>query len=112
MDAIPAYYKAVYGITSGFLGCLAGNPADLTLVRIQSDSLLPANQRRNYTGFWNAIGRIVNEEGLLTLWRGSTPTVIRGTTITVVMLVSFDEVKERLSKAFKLHQENLGIRVV
>jgi solute carrier family 25 oxoglutarate transporter 11 len=112
LEVIPAYWKVVYGITSGFLGCLAGNPADLCLVRIQSDNQLPAAQRRNYTGFWNAIGRIIKDEGVMTLWRGSTPTVARGTTITVVMLASYDEIKERLSKILKVHQENLGLRVV
>ena len=80
-------------------------------MRIQSDSQLPKEQRRNYTGFFNAVGRIVKEEGVLALWRGSTPTVVRGTTITVVMLASYDEVKERLSKQLKMHQEHLGIRV-
>ena len=100
-----------YGITSGFLGCIVGNPADLSLVRIQSDNQLPLEQRRNYTGFWNAIGRIIKEEGVLTLWRGSIPTVVRGTTITVVMLATYDEVKERLSKAINKHPELLGIRV-
>lgn len=94
------------------LGCIVGNPADLCLVRIQSDSQLPPAQRRNYTGFMNAISRIVKEEGVLTLWRGSLPTVFRGTTITVVMLVTFDEVKERLSKYLKASPENLGIRVL
>jgi len=98
-------------LISGILGCLVGNPADLCLVRIQSDTQLPKEQRRNYTGFFNAIGRIIKEEGVLTLWRGSTPTVVRGTTITVVMLATFDEVKERLSKYLSTNPENLGIRV-
>lgn len=110
-DTIPTYYKVLFGITSGVLGCLVGNPADLCLVRIQSDTQLPVEQRRNYTGFFNAIGRIIKEEGVLTLWRGSTPTVVRGTTITVVMLSSFDEVKEKSSKYLKIHHEALSIRV-
>jgi len=100
-----------FGITSGVLGCLVGNPADLCLIRIQSDTQLPVAQRRNYTGFFNAIGRIVKEEGVLALWRGSLPTVVRGTTITVVMLATFDEVKEKLSKILTKNPENLSIRV-
>lgn len=31
-----------------------GNPADLVLIRLQSDKTLPAAQRRNYTGLVNA----------------------------------------------------------
>ena len=62
---------------SGFVGSLVGNPADLCLVRFQSDSTLPLNERRNYKNVLDALSRIVREEGLITLWRGSAPTVLR-----------------------------------
>lgn len=32
------------------------------------------------------------------MWRGCTPTVIRAMAINLVMLVSFDEIKERYNK--------------
>lgn len=33
--------KAVYAMTSGGLGAIASNPADLAMVRFQNDGLLP-----------------------------------------------------------------------
>ena len=69
--------KAVASLIAGFLGSLIGNPADLALIRFQSDATLPPEQRRNYKHVFDAMRRIVKEEGLLSLWRGSGPTVLR-----------------------------------
>jgi solute carrier family 25 oxoglutarate transporter 11 len=38
---------------------LVGNPADLALIRMQADSRLPVEERRNYTSVGNAFSRIV-----------------------------------------------------
>ena len=54
-----------------------GNPADLALVRMQNDTALPAEERRNYKNVVDAFRRIVKEEGVLALWRGCVPTIIR-----------------------------------
>lgn len=69
--------KVGYSSFSGFIGCLFGNPADVALVRMQSDSLLPVDKRRNYKNVFNALNRIVNEEGVAALWKGSIPTICR-----------------------------------
>lgn len=36
---------------------MVGSPADLSLIRMQSDSTLPAAQRRNYKGVGDALTR-------------------------------------------------------
>lgn len=91
--------KGAISLLAGFLGSLVGNPADLVLVRFQSDSFLPVEQRRNYKNVFQAFGRIVREEGLLTLWRGSTPTVLRAMSMNLGMLTTYDEIKERLNRS-------------
>ena len=73
-------------MTAGFLGALVGNPADLALVRFQSDGSLPVDQRRNYKHVFDAFSRIIKEEGLITLWRGSAPTVLRGMAMNLGMV--------------------------
>lgn len=90
--------KVFCAITAGFLGSLIGNPADLALIRMQADTVLPPDQRRNYTNVFNAFSRIIKEEGALALWRGCQPTVVRAVVLNVAMLAPYDEAKERLNK--------------
>ena len=54
---MPLYQKAVAGLTAGGLGALIGTPADLSLIRLQADSTLPPERRRNYKGVGDALVR-------------------------------------------------------
>ncbi len=81
---------------SGAVGSIVGNPADLALIRMQSDNNLPLSERRNYKNVFDAIIRIVREEGVSTLWRGSTPTVVRAMVMNFSLLVPFEAVKKQL----------------
>ncbi|KAK3711341.1 Mitochondrial dicarboxylate transporter [Vermiconidia calcicola] len=56
--------------TSGFLGGIAGNPADILNVRMQNDAALPAAERRNYKHAIDGLVRMVREEGFASLFRG------------------------------------------
>jgi solute carrier family 25 oxoglutarate transporter 11 len=67
---------------------------------MQADSMLPLEQRRNYSNVFNAFGRILSEEGLTSLWSGATPTICRAMSLNVAMLVTYDETKERLTARF------------
>jgi solute carrier family 25 oxoglutarate transporter 11 len=96
--AVSMKMKSLFGITAGFIGALVGNPADLILIRLQSDATLPDAQKRHYTGFTNAFSRIIKEEGVLSLWRGSFPTIVRAMVLNFGMLGPFDEVKETLNR--------------
>lgn len=89
--------KVGYSLTAGFLGALIGNPADLTLVRFQADGSLPPDQRRNYKNVFEAMGRIIKEEGVLSLWRGSGSTIARAMSMNLGMLAPYEEVKDRLN---------------
>lgn len=54
---IPLWQKAAAGLAAGGLGALVGTPADLALIRMQADTTLPPEQRRNYKGVGDALGR-------------------------------------------------------
>jgi solute carrier family 25 oxoglutarate transporter 11 len=95
---IPIWWKAAFSLTAGGVGSLFGNPADLALIRMQADNTLPEAQRRNYNGVVNALTRIVREEGVLSLWKGATPTVFRAMAINLGMLGPYDEFKELFTK--------------
>lgn len=96
---IPLVQKAGAGLAAGAIGALVGNPADLSLVRMQSDATLPPERRRNYTGVGNALSRIVKEEGVAGLFKGSGPTVTRAMALNMGMLASNDQAKEWLEEA-------------
>jgi solute carrier family 25 oxoglutarate transporter 11 len=85
-------------LIAGAIGATIGNPMDLCLVRMQADATLPLEKRRNYKHVFDAMIRIVREEGLLSLWIGTSPTVARAMAMNFAMLVSYDESKERIEK--------------
>ena len=90
------------GCLSGFLGGLAGNPADVLNVRMQSDAALPAAQRRNYRHAVDGLVRMSREEGLGSLFRGVWPNSTRAVLMTASQLVSYDVFK-------RLCTEQLGM---
>ena len=83
---------------AGGLGALVGTPADLILIRMQSDSTLPVDKRRNYTSVFDAARRIPKEEGILSLWKGGVPTVVRAMSLNLGMFTTYEESKKAFSK--------------
>ena len=87
------YERFGLSLFSGFVGSIIGNPLDLSLVRFQSDNYLPVEQRRNYKHVFDALFRIVKEEGILTYWRGFPSFALRVMALTSSQLTTFDQVK-------------------
>ena len=85
------------GLTAGGLGALVGSPADLSLIRMQSDGLLPPDKRRNYKSVFSALSTIIKEEGLMGLFTGAGPTAVRAMALNMGMLASNDQAKEILA---------------
>lgn len=86
--------KIGLGMTAGGVASIVGTPCDVALVRMQADSMVPAAQRRNYTGIFDALRRIVREEGVAKLWRGAAPTVVRAVFLNAALLATNDQMKE------------------
>jgi len=99
----PGFFaKAGIGMTAGGIAAFVGTPAEISLIRMTSDGRLPPEQRRGYTSVFNALYRITKEEGLLTLWRGSTPTVARAMVVNAAQLATYSQAKQAIlgSKIF------------
>lgn len=64
---VPMWQKSVFSLGAGGFAAMIGNPADLALIRMQSDNTLPIEKRRNYTGVVNALSRIIKEEGFFSM---------------------------------------------
>jgi solute carrier family 25 oxoglutarate transporter 11 len=88
--------RAAAGLAAGGLAAMVGNPADLALIRMQSDGLKTATERANYKGVFNALSRIASAEGVGALWAGAGPTVARAMALNFGQLAFFSEAKMRL----------------
>lgn len=82
--------------TSGFIGGIAGNPADVLNVRMQHDAALPVEQRRNYKNAIDGLIRMTREEGSKSLFRGVWPNSMRAVLMTASQLASYDGFKRLL----------------
>merc|ERR1712176_1432981 len=93
-DSVPGFAKkSVCAITA------AGNPADLSLIRMQADSLLPAAQRRNYRNVVHAMATIARTEGVGGLFKGASLTSTRAMGSTFGTLAFNAQAKEMLQEA-------------
>jgi solute carrier family 25 oxoglutarate transporter 11 len=90
--------RTLAALSAGGLGAVLGNPADLALIRMQSDGLHAAADRKNYTSVLNALRRIAAEEGITSLWNGCLPTVARAMALNFGQLAFYSESKARFAK--------------
>lgn len=95
----PFLTKLALGLTAGSIGAICGTPAEVALVRMSADAGLPAAKQRGYRNALDCIVRVTREEGVLTLWRGSAPTVARAALVNMGQLGFYSELKEQLCKA-------------
>jgi len=97
--------RALAGLCAGGLGAMIGNPAEVALIRMQSDGLQPKEQRANYRSVFDALARITRNEGVLALWSGASPTVIRAMSTNFGQLAFFSESKHQLQARTNLSEQ-------
>ncbi|KAL4533173.1 hypothetical protein Ndes2526A_g08621 [Nannochloris sp. 'desiccata'] len=87
----------VFGMFSGALGQAAAVPADLIKIRLQSCSL------EVKPSLLATFQQIVRQEGIIGLWRGSTPAIQRAALVNLGELTTYDIAKRNI-----LHSGVLG----
>merc|ERR1719440_2379801 len=60
--SLPFYKVSACALSAGGLAAIVGNPADLSLIRMQADSMLPEAERRGYKHVGDALDSIVKTE--------------------------------------------------
>jgi len=85
-EKMPFWKTTVCALSAGGIAAVVGNPADLSLVRMQADSMLPAAERRNYSGVGHALTSIIRDEGAGGLFKGALPTATRAMALNFGML--------------------------
>lgn len=105
--------RAIAGLSAGAFAAMIGNPADLALIRMQSDGLKPVAQRQNYKSVIDALGSIAKSEGVPALWAGAAPTVVRAMALNFGQLAFFSEAKQRLKEtSLSPNSQTLGASAV
>ncbi|XP_049875881.1 mitochondrial 2-oxoglutarate/malate carrier protein-like [Pectinophora gossypiella] len=84
--------KMLMGCFAGMCGGCVGTPAEVCLIRVTGDGLLPPEKRRNYAHVFNALYRISKEEGIGALWRGVEATVMRAGVVNAFELAAYTQV--------------------
>ncbi|XP_014675883.1 PREDICTED: mitochondrial 2-oxoglutarate/malate carrier protein-like [Priapulus caudatus] len=90
------FMKAGIGMVAGATGAFIGTPAEISLIRMCADGRLPVAEQRAYKNVFDALFRIIKEEGVLTLWRGCGPTVVRAMVVNAAQLASYSQAKQFL----------------
>jgi solute carrier family 25 oxoglutarate transporter 11 len=88
--------RSLAGFGGGGLGALIGNPAEVVLIRMQSDGLKPEAHRMHYRSALDCLSRITRNEGIRALWSGAYPTTIRAMATNFGQLTFFSESKSQL----------------
>ncbi|POM60762.1 Mitochondrial 2-oxoglutarate/malate carrier protein [Phytophthora palmivora] len=86
-------HNVLLGMIGGVLGGAVGNPADIVNIRMQADSRLPVEKRRNYKHAVDGLIRVEKEEGLAALMRGVRPNMIRAMLLTTGQIAAYDLAK-------------------
>ena len=102
--------RALAGLSAGGLAACIGTPADLALIRMQSDGLKPLGQQAHYRGVVDALTRITKTEGLGALWAGAAPTIARAMALNFGQLAFFSEAKGQL--AARAPEMDPGLRML
>eukprot|EP00903_Cladosiphon_okamuranus_P005394 g5382.t1 len=97
---IPFWMKTLSGMSSGAIAVTIGTPMDVALVRMQSDSMKPKDERRNYKHVIDALRRLAAEEGLGSLYAGLAPNILRGMAMNVGMMACYDQAKGTMMSVF------------
>lgn len=73
---LPSYQSLMLGGISGGFGPLVNNPLDVVKTRLQKQVVVDGKVPK-YTGLFQACVVIAKEEGILALWKGITPRLLR-----------------------------------
>ncbi|CAL1710385.1 unnamed protein product [Somion occarium] len=107
----PAWKLALAGGMAGGIAGLVGNPGEIVMVRLQGDFGKPPEKRFNYKHCFDALFRMVREEGSSSLLRGVGPNIFRAVLMNASQLASYDFFKQELLKT-KYFEDNIYCHTV
>lgn len=94
---LPFWKTTICALSAGGIAAVVGTPADLTLIRMQADTMLPEAERRNYKHVFHAFRVILTEEGPMGMFKGAAPTATRAMALNFGLLSFNTQAKQKLS---------------
>lgn len=94
--ALGPLQMALCASAAGAAGGLAGNPADILLVRMTSDVNKAPAERYNYPNAISGLVRMTKDEGFGSLFRGLGPNTVRAVLMNASQLATYDVFKTLL----------------
>jgi len=96
------WQKIAAGLTTSAIGITIASPTDVVKVRLQAEGRAAPGTPRRYKGAIDAYRKIVAQEGVLGLWTGYGPNLMRNCVVNATELVAYDQTKQTLLHTVKL----------
>jgi len=102
----PMWKLLCAGSMAGGIAGFVGNPAEIVMVRLQGDFAKPPEKRFNYKNCFDALYRMVRDEGISSFSRGVGPNVLRAILMNASQLATYDFFKAEMLKT-KYFEDNI-----
>ena len=96
-DQLQHWQSLTIGGFSGGLGPLVNNPLDVVKTRLQKQ-VVHKGKTPKYTGLLQACMVIAKEEGVLALWKGITPRLLRIMPGQAITFMTYEAVSTQMNK--------------
>jgi solute carrier family 25 citrate transporter 1 len=96
-NSLASWQSLIIGGFSGGLGPLVNNPLDVVKTRLQKQVVTPGKTPK-YTGLGQACSVIAKEEGVLALWKGITPRLLRIMPGQAITFMTFEFVSKQMNQ--------------
>ena len=93
---LASWQSLLIGGLSGGLGPIANNPLDVVKTRLQKQ-VVHEGKTPKYTGLVQACSVVAKEEGILALWKGITPRLLRIVPGQAITFMTYEFVSEQMN---------------
>lgn len=91
------WQSLLIGGLSGGMGPLVNNPLDVVKTRLQKQVVTPGRQPK-YSGLLQSVAVIAREEGVLALWKGITPRLLRIMPGQAITFMTYEAVSAQMKR--------------
>jgi solute carrier family 25 citrate transporter 1 len=96
-SSLEHWQSLAIGGLSGGMGPLVNNPLDVVKTRLQKQVVTPGKPAK-YRGLFQSMAVIAREEGVLALWKGITPRLLRIMPGQAITFMTYEAVSEQMKR--------------